>query len=696
MSQKGQIHTPLVFHFHQPPNNFDHVNQWAYERSYNPLLAAIERHSHLRVTLHITGSLLDWLTDKHPNYLDRLAGLVRKGQIELLGGAYFEAILAILPDEDKINQITLLSDKLYDHFGVKPRGMWLAERVWEPHLAKSIVDAGLDYIFIDDSHVRLCGFSELESLKTFSTEEQGAQLTIFPINESIRYLIPWKDAKETFDFLESVRSPIETRIVTIFSDAEKMGIWPATGGRTTYDVCYQDGYNGTPWIDEWFKFFNSLEWVNSILPSACMQQLPSSQLIYLPTASYDKMGQWALPTSLRRQTETLFRDIKNRSVFSINESGEQWKINDILKLLIHGSSWRGFLSKYPESNNLHKRMLYARRKIKEAEKIEKIPHLWKKLYAAQCNDVYWHGLFAGIYAVHMRHNAYQYLLSAEYEAEKILRREGNLNPISILIQDIEKDGQPEIVLETEELAAFIKPHDGGTIFELDSKSLAYNIGHAFTRKEESYHDDKTPAIADRWRKTAFRDHIVTPSIKPEEFINDEYSELSQLPQKSYQWDVKENGVILYTQNEIQRPFVQIKKEYSVMKSRPNQLEVSYEIIPKEEPQVPQAVLIEFPFILAGDPKLFIAKVNNQKIDFFKAQRFKAQHISQIDKTFALCLDIKFDSQVDCLWGPIYSYAKGEGGWEKLYQGSLIGIVREIKKKQKEKINIQISLTPLLD
>jgi len=41
-------------------------------------------------------------------------------------------------DEDKKNQIGLMNDALKKHFGVKPAGIWLAERVWEPQLAKFI------------------------------------------------------------------------------------------------------------------------------------------------------------------------------------------------------------------------------------------------------------------------------------------------------------------------------------------------------------------------------------------------------------------------------------------------------------------------------------------------------------------------------------------------------------------------------
>ena len=42
--------------------------------------------------------------------------------------------------------IRKLVDAVQDVFGMRPRGMWLAERVWEPHLVRPIAQAGIDYV----------------------------------------------------------------------------------------------------------------------------------------------------------------------------------------------------------------------------------------------------------------------------------------------------------------------------------------------------------------------------------------------------------------------------------------------------------------------------------------------------------------------------------------------------------------------
>ena len=73
----------LVFHNHQPIGNFDGVFEQAYQDSYRPFLDVLEQYAALPIGLHTSGSLMEWLAARHPEYLDRLARLVADGRIEI-------------------------------------------------------------------------------------------------------------------------------------------------------------------------------------------------------------------------------------------------------------------------------------------------------------------------------------------------------------------------------------------------------------------------------------------------------------------------------------------------------------------------------------------------------------------------------------------------------------------------------------
>ena len=92
----------LVFHNHQPIGNFDGVFEQSYQDSYLPFLDVFERYERLKIAIHTSGSLMEWLDAAHPEYVDRLAALVAKGRLEIVGGAYFEPILEMIPSRDRI------------------------------------------------------------------------------------------------------------------------------------------------------------------------------------------------------------------------------------------------------------------------------------------------------------------------------------------------------------------------------------------------------------------------------------------------------------------------------------------------------------------------------------------------------------------------------------------------------------------
>src|SRR5256885_1881744 len=170
-------------HNHQPIGNFDHVFVEATERAYRPFLERLQARPEVRLAVHCTGSLLEWLRERSPRTFDLLAALAERRQVELLTGGFYEPILAVLPDHDKFGQIERLTAFLKTHFGVRPRGMWLAERVWEPHLPRVLAEAGVEYVLVDDSHFALAGLDPDTLGGYYLTEDQGVRLRVFPISQ---------------------------------------------------------------------------------------------------------------------------------------------------------------------------------------------------------------------------------------------------------------------------------------------------------------------------------------------------------------------------------------------------------------------------------------------------------------------------------------------------------------------------------
>src|SRR5205807_8589697 len=258
--QSKSIHLGLLFHNHQPVGNFPWVFQQVFEEAYLPMIEALERHPTVRLSLHYTGSLLDWMEEAHPAFLERIAALVKRNQVEIVSGGYYEPILSVIPDRDKLAQIRRLSERIKRDFGVKPTGMWLAERVWEPALARFLTDAGIEWTILDDVHFKNVGLEDSDLYGYYATEDQSSVLKVYATSKTLRYTIPWRPVSETITALRALATSDGGRIIVMGDDSEKFGSWPETHKYSWG----KDGRSG--WVEEFFSALeHNKEWLHLAL-----------------------------------------------------------------------------------------------------------------------------------------------------------------------------------------------------------------------------------------------------------------------------------------------------------------------------------------------------------------------------------------------------------------------------------------------
>jgi len=157
-----KFHLSLLIHAHQPCGNFGNVLESCYQKSYLPFLELLEEHPAIHVALHYSGPLLLWIEENHPEYFARLRALAESDQVEMVGGGFYEPILICIPPADQHEQITRLASYIEHHFGRRPSGAWLAERVWEPQLPSVLASSGVGYTIVDDIHFLSAGFEPEE------------------------------------------------------------------------------------------------------------------------------------------------------------------------------------------------------------------------------------------------------------------------------------------------------------------------------------------------------------------------------------------------------------------------------------------------------------------------------------------------------------------------------------------------------
>ncbi len=462
-----KFHLSLLIHAHQPVGNFEDVFERCYHRGYLPFVDLLQKHPNMRMALHYSGPLLHWIEKNHPEYFELLRSLVVNKQVELVGGGFYEPILAVIPPEDQHEQIVRLADYLEKHFGERPSGGWLAERVWEPQLPAILASAQIGYALVDDFHFLSAGFEPPELFGAYQAEDRGKCVRLFPGQKALRYLVPFGKVKDVIEFLRDAAATHPDGVAVFGDDMEKFGVWPGT-----YEHCYVDH-----WLEDFYSALEeNSEWLSTTPPGEYAATHSPLGRADLPTASYPEMTEWVLPTGVRQRFHAVQQEFTKRPEVAA---------------FLRGGSWRGFFRKYGEANLLHKKMLRAATRLAavpqrrtDARPAQEYAEARDLLLRAQCNDAYWHGVFGGLYAPHLRTELWRSLIRAEAAADKLIPG-GQIGRVELL--DYEADGKNELLFTGPEYQVLIKPSDGGTLAAFDFRPAAATLINSLQRRPEAYH-----------------------------------------------------------------------------------------------------------------------------------------------------------------------------------------------------------------
>ncbi|MGH7152187.1 MAG: alpha-amylase/4-alpha-glucanotransferase domain-containing protein, partial [Planctomycetota bacterium] len=353
----------LGVHDHQPLGNFDEVIGRLTEEAYLPFLREAEACPPLRLTVHVSGPLLEWWERRDGRPLELLARMAEGGRAEFLLSGWSEPVLAAIPSEDRRGQVARMRERIERRFGAKPTGLWLTERVFDSAILPDLAAEGVEYLLVDDRHFLAAGFEARDLDGPYLTEESGRRIALFPISQRLRYLIPFRPVEELKREVLAARE--EGRGMLVYADdGEKFGGWPGTR-----EWVYERG-----WLRDFLRLVEELagSGVEFDTFGGALRAAGTKGLAYLPTASYAEMEEWTLPPAKARA----LRGARERSE---REGGDG--------SFLRGSHWKNFLVRYPESNLLHKKALAVSRAFRErgVRDEEALGHL----YGAQGNDPYW-------------------------------------------------------------------------------------------------------------------------------------------------------------------------------------------------------------------------------------------------------------------------------------------------------------------
>jgi alpha-amylase len=464
----------LGTHNHLPLGRTDEAAEKLYQQAFKPFLAVLYRYPDFPVTLHYSGLLIEWLEELHPEFLTLLAEMVGRGQVEVLGGGYYDPILALIPTNDKLGQLEKMTTRLRVTFETRPRGCWITEKVWEPSLASVLRASGIEYTFVDDAQFAFAGVRGQALWQPTLTEDQGKIISVFPISTRLGLLASSGSPSDAIALLRSL--PGEGPIAVMLED-----------GEATAQGLLKDG-----WLEGFIELAaRNAEWLEPTTPGQTLKDgLPQNRL-FIPSSSSAEIMSRSLPPSRR----AVYDELRGLS----EERGGDGQF-------VMGGQFRNFLNRYPEAWLLYAKMMNTHVLVNQVrgDKYKK-KAAQNELWKGQCGSAYWHGRNGGIYDNGLRKAVYHSLI----EAEKITRATEIFAP-SIISVDFDMDAVIEYLYQGSDLNAYIHSR-GGALFELDFLPASWNYLDTMVDR------DGGGEKQDAYQRKAFIDHFYGEAGTVEEF-----------------------------------------------------------------------------------------------------------------------------------------------------------------------------------
>nr|MBU1327821.1 DUF1926 domain-containing protein [Candidatus Omnitrophota bacterium] len=644
----NKVYFGMCLHFHQPVGNFDNIVERAYQNCYKSFLDVFEKYPDIKMSMHFSGCLLDYFEDNHPDFLDRVKVMVDRGQVEIIGGGYYEPIFISIPKKDIAGQIKMMADYIKKRFKQKVQGIWTPERVWSPELSKDFNKAGMKYSILDDEHFINAGLKEDELFGYFTTGEKGKEIAIFPSSKKLRYMIPFKMPHESINYFRDIASKKNNALFTYGDDAEKFGEWPFT-----YDWVYNKG-----WLNKFFEeLTRNKEWVVTVKLSDYLNSNSPVKKIDIPEASYQEMMEWS-----------------------------------------HGS-WMNFLKKYPETDHMASKMHYVSEKINALQPSASKLAL-RELYKGQCNCAYWHGVFGGLYLYHLRKAIYEHLINADKIADKALHK-NKKDWKDIKKVDFYKDKTKAFIMESNNFSIYIDPARGGMIRELDYKPLSINLVNSLARHEEDYHKKilakmgqsedsnavhtihedvkavdpglKGKFVYDKYARGCLVDHFISENVTMDDFMDLKYEELGDFVNDNYKTKIESDKVVLTRAGKVDGKDIAIIK--GIKLKGKSQIEIEYRLKNLTKNAIDAIFGVEF--------NLTMLYLNSDKYNYFaddkilsnlneKGSVSEAGSFSIKDSGKELDIDFTFSKKPRNIWYfPVKTVSQSERAYELNYQSSCI-------------------------
>lgn len=163
-------------HIYQPPTQEKNILDVVAKESYTLIPHLLEKYPNLRLTMNISGSLLELLEKNgYETLIKKYVRCVGEGRIELVQSAMYHPILPLIPEAEIRDQIDQNSVMLKKYFGndCAPRGFYFPEMAYDKRTADILKSLGFEWIILDEIHA---GHQTVDTQTEYVIKDNGLKV----------------------------------------------------------------------------------------------------------------------------------------------------------------------------------------------------------------------------------------------------------------------------------------------------------------------------------------------------------------------------------------------------------------------------------------------------------------------------------------------------------------------------------------
>ncbi len=517
----------LVIPFHQPLTASESAVARACDEVYAPLLDTIAAAPRLRVAVHFTGHLLDYLSRRQDRLLLSLRELVQAERVEVLGGLFYGGPPALLPELDLRGQLQMMAEFWESFVGSAPVGYWLPDLAWAVELPRLLDESGLAYGFV--SSTQLVGAGSVPP-RLGRAERGGLAQPLFVLHAPLSSGLPGTPVDEWLTAVHAAAAAgASSSPLSVWVRAESLGLEPGT-----QRWCAQEG-----WLAQWIAALTGDE-IETVLPRATFA-----------TARIDE-------------------GLRLRPTFATELGAVGVQPGPV--------EWADFPMLFPELGTLVRRMLRLSDKLRlaitsmEEEGLEEdwsdtLATAQRLLFSAQASEVYWRGAEPGFSDPAMRDAVMTRLCQAERMIDVLVQGEDDW--LALEEEDRDGDRVDEVFVANRRLAAWIVPARAGLVRALDDRELDRTLLDAGPRREEPFFAeaaaaprglpegpprrgqnlirlaDELPMTSDALERGGIRERLLEVDVSPSELFAGRVGALAATPSELLENRIDEEGDVCY-------------------------------------------------------------------------------------------------------------------------------------------------------